>query len=279
MIKNIDWIKIKRLLLYLFCVAFCISVSLAVAELLNAHQSAKLFEDLSNNVFMTSPSSKDMELPAAYYPELYGPSADIKWEDEQMARYAALNEINPDFWGWIYIEDTQVNYPVVHTPNDPEHYLRRGFDGKYSIAGVPFLDGDCYEGCGNYIVYGHRMNNGTMFKGLLDYADQEFWAEHPAIRFDTLNGIGEYEVVGAFYSRVYTSEDHDVFRYYQYKNLTIQTTFEDFVSQVKRASIYDTGIEPEFGNQLLTLSTCDYSVADGRFVVVACKSQSSSTAA
>lgn len=165
-----------------------------------------------------------------------------------------------------------MNYPVMHTPNDPEHYLRRRFDGSYSVAGVPFLDGECYEGSGNYIVYGHRMSDETMFSGLLNYAQQEFWAEHPSFRFDQYDFLAEYEVVAAFYSRVYTSEDVDVFRYYQYKDLTDPAVFDEFVDQVKAAEIYDTGVEPEYGDQLLTLSTCDYYIDDGRFVVVARKS-------
>lgn len=176
---------------------------------------------------------------------------------------------NADLFAWITIEGTKIDYPVMSTPDDPEYYLHRAFDKTSSASGVPFLSGGCFEGCGNYIIYGHHMKNGTMFAGLLDYADMDFWEVHQTIHLDTLDGPSEYQILGAFYSRVYKTVETEVFRYYRYTDLTSEETFNEYVEKVRAASLYDTGVDAAFGDQLLTLSTCNYHTDDGRFVVVA----------
>ena len=153
--------------------------------------------------------------------------------------YAAFKEQNPDFFGWISIEGTELNYPVMHTPKDEEYYLRRDFNGEDSQSGVPFLSASCYEGCGNYLIYGHNMKNGSMFATLLAYADRDFWGQHPSIRF------------------------------YQYTDLCDPDIFTEYMEQVQEAALYDTGINAKHGDSLLTLSTCSYHTENGRFVVVA----------
>ena len=200
-----------------------------------------------------------------------------KSETEQSAEgkaaqeYNALKEKNPDFWGWIKIDDTALSYPVMHTPEEPEYYLRRDFEGDYSLRGVPFLDGRCYDGCGNYIIYGHYMKDGTMFGSLQAYAKPAYCEEHPTITLNTADGCEVYTVMAAFYSQVYKQEDTGVFRYYQYADLSNEADFAAYVEQVKKAALYDTGVNAQYGEQLLTLSTCSYHTDDGRFVVVAKK--------
>lgn len=185
--------------------------------------------------------------------------------------YAALYAENPDLFGWVQIPDTELSYPVMYTSDDPEYYLRRAFDGSESVSGVPFLDGDCPEDGGNYLIYGHHMSGGTMFALLPSYAKQDFYEEHPVIRFDTLFERGKYEVMAAFYSQAYGTDEQDVFRYYQYTDLRCPERFQEYVEQVTAAALYDTGITAEYGDQLLTLSTCSYHTDNGRFVVVARK--------
>lgn len=197
--------------------------------------------------------------------------AELSETEKAAAEYAALYEKNPDFWGWIQIEGTGLSYPVMYTPDAPEHYLRRNFDGQSSQWGVPFLDGRCTDDCGNYLIYGHNMKDGSMFAPLLSYADQKFYEEHPTISLNTAAGLATYTVLAAFYSKVYAQEDSDVFRYYQYTNLTNADTFQEYVAQAKQSALYDTGISTQPGDQLLTLSTCSYHTKNGRFVVVAKK--------
>ena len=186
-------------------------------------------------------------------------------------KIAALQEKNADTWGWLTIADTRLDYPVMHTPEDGEYYLHRDFNKEESAAGVPFLDGNCYDGCGNYIIYGHHMNDGTMFAELLSYKSEEFFAAHPTIQLETLAGKSEYTILAAFYAKAYSEEDTDVFRYYQYTDLTDPDTFAEYVAQAKAAALYDTGVSAEYGEELLTLSTCSSHTKEGRFVLVAKK--------
>lgn len=196
-------------------------------------------------------------------------------EDERfVSEYKALVEKNPDFWGWIKIEGTQLSYPVMYTPDDPEHYLRRDFDGNYSTHGVPFLDAACSDECGNYIIYGHHMKDGTMFGSLLSYAKKDYWKAHPIIQLNTSEGKSTYTILAVFYAKVYNQEDSGVFRYYQYTDLTDPDRFNEYVEKIKTASIYDTDVDTQPGAQLLTLSTCSYHTEDGRFVVVAQRQKS-----
>lgn len=146
----------------------------------------------------------------------------------------------------------------MHTPKDEEYYLRRDFNGEDSQSGVPFLSASCYEGCGNYLIYGHNMKNGSMFATLLAYADRDFWGQHPSIRFDTLSDSGEYEVIAAFYSEVYSQDVSNVFRFYQYTDLCDPDIFTEYMEQVQEAALYDNGINAKHGDSLLTLSTCSY---------------------
>jgi sortase B len=186
---------------------------------------------------------------------------------------AALHEQNPDIVGWIKIDDTRVDYPVMWTPDDPEFYLRRNFQKEASVAGTPFLDAaSTMPGSSNWLIYGHNMKNGTMFHDTLKYEDKAFYDGHKTIHFDTLEGEGLYEIVAVCYTQIY-EENAQVFKYYQYASIVDEASFDAYVQGVKALSIYDTGVTPVWGDQLITLSTCEYSVEDGRFIIVARKVQ------
>lgn len=191
-----------------------------------------------------------------------------------IGKYAGLYTANPDIIGWIKIKGTRINYPVMQTQNDPEFYLRRNFKKEYSVSGTPFMDAmsDIFIPTCNWTIYGHHMKDGTMFKDLVKYADYEFYKKHKYIKFDTIykGGQGTYEVVAAFYTQIYSSEDN-VFKYYQYPGITTEAEFTEYVNGIKKMSEYNTGVEVQYGDQLITLSTCNYHVGDGkgRFAVVA----------
>lgn len=198
-----------------------------------------------------------------------GPGPEEEESGDMLRWYAPLFEANPDLFGWLRIEGTSIDYPVMYTPEEPERYLRRAFDGRYSHSGTPFIDGACPpEGC-FYLIYGHNMKSNTMFGPLLNYREEQFCREHAVICFDTLSEQREYQVMAAFYSKVYEVGQEGVFRYYEYTDLTDPAVFEEYVNQACQASLYETGVTAEYGDQLITLSTCDYHTDDGRFVVVA----------
>ena len=190
-------------------------------------------------------------------------------ESGVLLQYDPLWQENPDLVGWLRIEDTIIDYPVMYTPDNLEYYLRRAFDKSRATSGCLFL-GEGWTPDGNHaIIYGHDMRNGTMFGTLSDYASEEFAQKHPTIRFDTLTQEREYAVLAVFYSRVYTDRDKNVFRYYQYGDLSDPELFTQYVEQAVQAALYPTGVQAGYGDRLLTLSTCSSHTKDGRFVVVA----------
>lgn len=223
-------------------------------------KSQAAFENLSASV------EEDRDLP-----EASAPHVSTAEPTASLSPYAALKEDNGDLFGWIKLAGTKLDYPVMYTPQEPEYYLRRAFDKSDSISGTPFLDGSCVEDGNHYLVYGHNMKNGTMFHALLDYAEPEFWNEHPTIAFDTVQESGTYTVIGAFYSRVYYQDETDVFRFYAYTDLSDPAVFAEYVDNVESASLYETAETAKYGDILLTLVTCSYHNENGRFVVVARK--------
>ena len=195
-------------------------------------------------------------------------------EDESvlLPEYADLYEKNKDLAGWLCIPDTKINYPVMQTKDDMEYYLHRDFNGNEDVNGLPFLDARCdvNRPTTNLLIYGHSMNSGAMFAGLADYKDYEFYRKHKTIYFDTVRERGEYEVVAVFQSRV-AYVDEVTFRYYNFIQADTKEEFESFMSAVEKLAYYDTGVDAVYGDQLLTLSTCDREITDGRLVVLARK--------
>ena len=193
-------------------------------------------------------------------------------EDEEGAilpEFRELVEENPDMVGWIRIDGTKVNYPVMQTPNDPQYYLRKNFKKSYSIAGTPFMQWNCEIGeSDNLIIYGHHMKNGTMFGSFENYKKQDYYEKHKYVRFDTMNHRGIYKIVIVFKTTVY---DDVGYKYYEYTgSYGDEEAFNEYIRNIKSLQIYDTGFEPVFGDELLTLSTCEYSAQNGRLVLV-CK--------
>lgn len=183
-----------------------------------------------------------------------------------------LQKVNSDIIGWVEIEGTNINYPVLQG-TDNDFYMNHNYEKEESIYGAIFLDHayDWNVKSNNLLIYGHNMQDGSMFHDLLNYAEKDYYEEHPTIRFTTPEEDVNYEIIAAFRSRVYYKSEQNVFRYYYFVNPKSQEEFEKFVKNAKEASIYDTGNTAEYGDELLTLSTCSYHTEDGRFAVVAKK--------
>lgn len=187
-----------------------------------------------------------------------------------LEKYAESYAENPEMFGWIRMEGTKLDYPVMHTPDDPQKYLHTSFEGTPSYPGVPFLDASCTEDSDNLIIYGHNMPSGTMFRSLLKYEQKNYWQEHPTITFDTIYEEQEFEVLAAFYDRVYRKSEK-VFKFYQFIDAKDEADYDNAIAQFRDKSLYDTGVEAHYGDQLITLVTCAYHTENGRFVVVARK--------
>lgn len=186
------------------------------------------------------------------------------------SRYAKLVEQNPDFIGWIEIEGTKLNYPVMYTPQEPEYYLHRNFDGEYEYSGLPFVDGACTldPRSTNVIIYGHNMKNDTMFSHLLDYQEKSYYDEHPQIIFNTIYGDATYEIVSVILSKAFY-DDEEGFRYYGFTDAGTEADFNEYMENIRALELYDTGVRAQYGDELLTLSTCEYSQENGRLAVIA----------
>ncbi len=214
-----------------------------------------------------------------------------------------LHKENKDLIGWVKIKGTKIDYPVMQTPGDNEFYLHRNFDKEYSEAGTLFLDEKCViaerpedgwdssssdtettdygeDGTWGWLIYGHHMKYGTMFHDLMKYEDEDFYKKHKEFMFNVLREDpesgdlyeeeGTYQIVSAAYSQIYP-EGSDEFRYYAYPQYCKEKKFKEFVKGIKGESIYDTGITPEYGTQLVILSTCAYHTENGRFYIVGAK--------
>lgn len=188
-----------------------------------------------------------------------------------LPQYRSLYEQNADMIGWLRIEGTDIDLPVVQTPGDNEHYLRRGFDGLYSTGGTLFLDEQCSvepdNPTANWLIYGHNMADGSMFGELTRYRDKAFWQSHPTFSFDTLYETGTWQVVAA----LDTTLGADALPYYTFFDADTKLEWQQRVDAILALALYDTGVTPEYGQQLLTLSTCGSTVpgATSRFALLA----------
>lgn len=190
-------------------------------------------------------------------------------ELEVLEEYQTLYNKNRRLIGWLKIDDTNIDYPVMQTINN-EYYLDHNFNQEYDKNGSLFLDKDCdvVHRNTNLIIYGHHMKSGKMFGNLNNYSSKEYGEKHSLIQFDTIYEKGTYEVMYVFRSRIY-NEDEVVFKYYQFLDAASATEFDSYMQEMAALSLYDTGVTASYGDELLTLSTCDSSETDGRFVVVA----------
>ena len=179
-----------------------------------------------------------------------------------------LRQLNGDAAGWVIVEDTRIDYPVMYTPDDPEHYLHLNVDGEYSAAGTPFFgEGSDPENpnTNSMIVYAHHMRDGSMFGQLEKFADRQWALEHPITYIDEA-GQYSYRVIGAWHEDL--SRD-GYYRYWDHVGALSEEQFDEFVNDVEKHSAYSTDAKVSYGDKLLMLSTCSYGTSEERFVVVA----------
>lgn len=182
-----------------------------------------------------------------------------------------LKGINSDIVGWLEIPDTNISYPILQG-QDNSYYMKHNYKKEWTIDGSLFLDKDYdwEKPSDNLLIYGHNNRGSTdMFVDLLKYKNEEFYKEHPQIRFSTANEDGVYDIISVFISRVYYKRETDVFRYYYFIDANNKEEFDEYVNESKKANLYDINETAEYGDKLITLSTCDWTQKDGRFVVVA----------
>ena len=192
-----------------------------------------------------------------------------KEETERMLQVKELQGQNADIIGWLEIENTNINYPVLQG-TDNSYYMTHNYKKENSKNGAIFLDANYNWNIpsNNLLIYGHNLGNGMMFQELLKYEKESFYQEHPIIRFTTTEEDAQYEIISVFKSRVYHKSEKNVFRYYFFLNNESEEEYNQFVKNAKNASLYSIDTTANYGDQLITLSTCSYYVEDGRFAVV-----------
>ena len=201
--------------------------------------------------------------------------ATVKLDDKEtpdiLEEYVGPFNLNQKLVGWVKIDGTKVDYPVMQTSNN-DYYLDHNFDQEEDKNGSIFLDKECsiWPRSQNLLIYGHNMKSGKMFGTLKNYKDKAFFDKHPQIQFDTIYEKGIYDVMYVF-SEVVHEETEVTFKYYQFINANSADEYNSYMKDMSEMSLYDTGVTSEYGDALITLSTCDYTQGAERFVIVAKK--------
>lgn len=195
-------------------------------------------------------------------PELQSGSDFLPW-------YQELHNQNSDMVGWLQIENSKINYPVMQTSMDNANfYLYKDFDKNDSVRGSIYAAEICdvFEPSDNITLFGHNMKDGSMFAYLGNYYEKSAWENNPLIFFDTLTESHVYKIFAVFKT---SGTDNVGFAYHQMADAKDEAEFNQFVATCKELAFYDTGITPVYGDKLLCLSTCEYTIDNGRFVVAA----------
>jgi len=251
----------------LFGVMFVVSAAFTLQSYESKRQAEKSFQSLRDQVSAETGTQDQAG-------QNFSPVPDQTPQEV----YGALKEQNTDFVGWISIDGTAIDYPVMQTPEDAYYYLKRDFQKKRNFCGVPFADGACglSSADSNVILYGHNMKDGTMFSALLKYEDPDFFAKHSTIRFDTMTEFGIYQVAAVIKAsaEVGASTALNLSDCAEWKD---DRDFQNFLNQCSRQSLYPIEADLQSSDHLLLLSTCEYSRKDGRLIVIAKEIHSSQT--
>lgn len=231
--------------------------------LLEKMEAAKATETLPVQTGPVVPEGTAPYVPVPTFSE-----AEVRDENGMLLEYAAIYEDNPDVAGWIRIDGTKINYPVMHTPEEPNYYLKRDFNHNYSDWGCIYAREECdlNEPSDNVTIYGHTMNDGSMFAACHSYIYKETWDNNSLIFFDTLKEYHVYKIFAVFKTSANLGEG---FPYHQMVDAVDEADFNNFVSTIKGMSFYDTGITPIYGDKIICLSTCEYTLDNGRLVLAA----------
>lgn len=255
-----------RLLLVLFAAGLVVSSTHLICDGMDSAVQKADYDALAAQVALSRREIRPSGADASTRVPMDAPPGPT--EPVLLPEYEAVYARNPDTVGWLEIAGTCINYPVMQTPDHADFYLKRSFDGAYSAHGCIYVRESCdvFAPSDNVTIYGHHMNDGSMFAALDNYRRQSFWQEHPTIRFDTLYAHHTYTVFAVFTT---TATPGEGFAFHLFENAADEADFDAFVAQCKERSLIDTGITPLYGDKLICLSTCEYTLSNGRLVVAA----------
>ena len=256
----------------LLVAAFGISAFMVGNYLIDGKKQEERYDELSN---IAANTQTETEAPTETAPEATDPVPETTeatvsptTESGMLAGYEEIYKMNDHTVGWIKMEGTKMDYPVMQTPNDPNFYLYRNFDKATSARGSVYAwgDADINEPSDNITLFGHNMADGSMFACLSAYTNKKAWDNNSLIFFDTLTEYHTYKIFAVFKTSANIGQG---FSYHKFVDAENEEEFDEFVSTCKKLSFYDTGITPVYGDKLICLSTCEYTLDNGRLVVCA----------
>lgn len=235
--------------------AFGVSAFMVGNYLIDGKKQADRYNELSNIAANAQTEAKETPTDAAGKPTEPTESA----EPGMLPGYKDIYEMNNDVVGWIKMEGTEMDYPVMQTPEDPNYYLYRNFDKADSARGSVYAweAADINSPSDNITMFGHHMADGSMFACLNAYTNKSAWENNSLVFFDTLYEYHTYKIFAVFATSANVGEG---FAYHQFVDAETEEEFNEFVSTCKRLAFYDTGITPVYGDKMICLSTCTYSL-------------------
>ena len=250
----------------LLVAAFGISAFLVGSYLWEGKKQAEKYDNLAeikNNAQAAQPEQEET-VPG----ETRETVAQVRDENGMLLCYKEIYEMNNDTVGWIKMEGTEIDYPVMQTPDEVNYYLYKDFEKNKSDRGCLYAweAADINEPSDNITIFGHNMRDGSMFAALNAYTDKAAWDKNSLIFFDTLNEFHTYKIFAVFKTSASVGKG---FSYHQFVDAENEEKFDEFVAKCKDLAFYDTGITPVYGDKLICLSTCEYTLENGRLVVAA----------
>lgn len=244
--------KILCILVKLFLILFLLTIIYFLYGWYSSYKNKKIYEEIKREIIEENNQYEKDET-----------SGSINKVINLKRRY-------PEIVGWIKVEGTIINYPILQS-DDNKYYLTHNYKKRYSQYGSIFTKKECNINnlFSNTIIYGHNMKDGQMFNQLLKYENEEFYKKNKFIEITTEQERIKYAIIVVFKSRVYYKNEKNVFKFYDYINLENKTTYNYFIENCYKKQLYNTGLSAEYGEQLITLVTCEYSQKNGRLVIVA----------
>ena len=247
----------------IFLIALCVFIVCAVLLIQYFWNDAQADTEYNNikSLYTEAQPQQPEDQPQIEMPEGY------------REQFRALYGINPDIKGWITIPNTTVDYPVVQT-TDNDYYLNHTFERNYNTVGVPFIDYRCSFGpslsdfSDNTIIYGHNIKSNKMFHEVLKYADLDFYKQNPTFQLNTVYQDYTCKVIAAYITNGDMSLP-DSFAYHNFINASSEEEYFQYLNESVQRSFYYTGVDVEYGDKLVTLSTCTYEYDNARFVLLA----------
>lgn len=263
---------IYTILIILLVAVFCFSAFQVVKYFQEGKEQAEKFDNLAQikqealDAAATTPTKATEPKETAGEEENTEPTEE--GDPKILPQYQSLYEMNSDLVGWLTIPNTRVDYPVMQTPDRPNYYLDRDFETNFSARGCLYAREECniLEPSDNITIYGHNMLDGSMLAALHDYTKKETWEKNNLIFFDTLYEYHVYEIFAVFKT---TASLGKGFTYHQMIDAESEEAFDEYIATCKELAFYDTGITPVYGDKLICLSTCEYTLTNGRLVVMA----------